>query len=216
MVFFGTGRYFVKGDSTNLDIQSFYGVLDRDGEDTLGRGDLWTQSVVFEGAMGSQEVRVTSGNPPDWSAKRGWVMDLLPPDKAAHGERVIAPPLLRYGRVIFNTILPSADDPCHQGSGWLMELDAATGANLSYAALDINGDGEFTTDDAVAYTDALGNSVSSPAAGVKSGSMSLNQPTVVTAGNKEYKFTSNVDGGIGSVTEKTSSTMGRTSWRQLQ
>ncbi len=218
MVFFGTGRYFVKGDATNLDMQSFYGVLDRDDEDTdtLVRGDLWTQSIVFEGVVGTQEIRVASSNPPDWSAKSGWVMDLVPPDKVKRGERVIAPPLLRYGRVIFNTIEPSADDPCQQGVSWLMELDAATGANLSYPALDITGDGEFTSKDVVAYIDAMGDSVSKPAAGVKSGSMSLNQPTVVTAGSKEFKYDSNVSGGIGIVTEKTGSAMGRTSWKQIQ
>lgn len=217
MVFFGTGRYFMMTDGTNADMQSFYGVLDDGGTDTLGRSDLWTQSIVFQGAVESQEIRVTSSNPPDWGSKNGWVMDLVPPDKVKRGERVIAPPLLRFGRVIFNTIEPNTKDPCQPGTSWLMELDAATGANLSYAALDLNGDGEFTADDIVDFTDpTTGDTVSSPAAGVKGGSMTLNQPTVVTAGSKEYKFSSNIGGGIGVITEKSGSTMGRTSWRQIQ
>jgi type IV pilus assembly protein PilY1 len=213
MVYFGTGRYFVDGDATVTDKHSFYGVLD-DGTSTtsLGRSDLWTQSIVYQGIVGTQEVRVTSNNPAYWTTKKGWVMDLVPPSGALKGERVISPPLLRFGRVIFNTLEPSVTDPCLQGSSWLMELDAETGGNLDYAALDVNGDGEFTSDDFVAY--AAGQS--SAPAGVKSGTMTLNQPTVVTAGSKEYKFSSNVGKGIGVITEKSGSTAGRTSWRQIQ
>jgi type IV pilus assembly protein PilY1 len=167
---------------------------------------------VYQGIVGTQEVRVTSNNPANWTTKKGWVMDLVPPGGALKGERVISPPLLRFGRVIFNTLEPSVSDPCLQGSSWLMELDAESGGNLDYSALDINGDGEFTSDDFVDY----GAGLSSAPAGVKSGTMTLNQPTVVTAGSKEYKFSSNVGKGIGVITEKSGSTAGRTSWRQIQ
>ena len=212
MVYFGTGRYFVNGDATATDKQSFYGVLDDGGLTSYGRSDLWTQSIVYQGIVGTQEVRVTSNNPANWTTKKGWVMDLVPPGGALKGERVISPPLLRFGRVIFNTLEPSVSDPCLQGSSWLMELDAESGGNLDYSALDINGDGEFTSDDFVDY----GAGQSSAPAGVKSGTMTLNQPTVVTAGSKEYKFSSNVGKGIGVITEKSGSTAGRTSWRQIQ
>jgi type IV pilus assembly protein PilY1 len=212
MVYFGTGRYFVNGDPTVTDKQSFYGVLDDESLTSYGRSDLWTQSIVYQGIVGTQEVRVTSNNPAYWTTKKGWVMDLVPPGGALKGERVISPPLLRFGRVIFNTLEPSISDPCLQGSSWLMELDAESGGNLNYSALDINGDGEFTSDDFV----DTGAGLFSAAAGVKSGSMTLNQPTVVTAGSKEYKFSSNVGKGIGVITEKSGSTAGRTSWRQIQ
>lgn len=219
MVFFGTGRYFVDGDATATDKQSFYGVLD-DGSlssysTSYDRSDLWTQSIIYQGVVGTQEVRVTSITPTNWATQKGWVMDLVPPGGALKGERVIAPPLLRFGRVIFNTLEPSVGDPCLQGSSWLMELDAESGGNLDYAALDINGDGEFDSGDMIAYT-AGGTAYSSAPAGVKSGTMTLNQPTVVTAGSKEYKFSSNVGKGIGVITEKSGSSAGRTSWRQIQ
>ncbi len=219
MVFFGTGRYFVNGDATATDKQSFYGVLD-DGSLTAystsyGRGNLWTQSIIYQGMVGTQEVRVTSITPPSWATKKGWVMDLVPPSGALKGERVISPPLLRFGRVIFNTMEPSVGDPCLQGSSWLMELDAESGGNLDYAALDINGDGEFDSGDMISYTSG-GVAYTNAPAGVKSGTMTLNQPTVVTAGSKEYKFSSNVGKGIGVITEKSGSSAGRTSWRQVQ
>lgn len=219
MVYFGTGRYFVNGDATATDKQSFYGVLD-DGSLTsystsYGRSDLWTQSIVYQGLVGTQEVRVTSNTPTAWASKKGWVIDLVPPSGALKGERVISPPLLRFGRVIFNTMEPSVGDPCLQGSSWLMELDAESGGNLDYAALDINGDGEFDSGDMIGYTLGGVASTSAPA-GVKSGTMTLNQPTVVTAGSKEYKFSSNVGKGIGVITEKSGSSAGRTSWWQIQ
>ncbi|KAB2322378.1 hypothetical protein F8A86_03835 [Betaproteobacteria bacterium SCN1] len=218
MIFFGTGRYFVDGDASATDKQSFYGVLD-DGSPTYsttyGRSDLWTQSIVYEGVVGSTAARVVSNNPPNWASKKGWVIDLVPPGGALKGERVIAPPLLRFGRVIFNTMEPNISDPCQQGSSWLMELDAESGGNLNYVALDINGDGQFDADDMIAYVQG-GGTLSSAPAGVKSDSMTLNQPTVITAGGTEYKYSSNVGKGIGVVTEKSGSSSGRTSWRQIQ
>lgn len=215
MVFFGTGRYFVNGDAAVTDRQSFYGVLDDGGTTSYGRSDLWTQDIVFQGIVGTQEVRVTSNNPTSWPTKRGWVIDLVPPSGTLKGERVIAPPLLRFGRVIFTTLEPSVTDPCLQGTSWLMELDAESGANLDYVALDIDGDGEFGVSDLISYT-AGGSTLTSAPAGVKSGTMTLNQPTVVSAGAKEYKFSSNVGKGIGVITEKGGSSAGRTSWRQIQ
>ncbi|MHB8759436.1 MAG: pilus assembly protein PilC, partial [Thiobacillus sp.] len=125
--------------------------------------------------------------------------------------------LLRYGRVIFNTSIPSADPCVLGGAGWLMELDAATGSTLSYSALDMNGDGLFDEKDYVVIgKDNKGNDIKSPVAGKRSGSMSLNQPTVITAGAKEFKFNSDIKKGISVTTEKSGTSNPRSSWRQLQ
>ena len=46
---------------------------------------------------------------------------------AHEGERVVSLPILRNGRVIFPTLIPSPN-PCEfGGSSWLMELDAVSG-----------------------------------------------------------------------------------------
>ncbi len=98
-----------------------------------------------------------------------------------------------------------------------MELDAATGGNLTYSALDMNNDGLFNEGDYVVIgKDHKGNDIKSPVAGKASGSMSLNQPTVITAGAKEYKFNSDIKKGISVTTEKSGTSNPRSSWRQLQ
>lgn len=211
MVYFGTGRYLLSGDENDKSKQSFYGLLDEDK--VVSSTKLVKQSIVYEDA----NARVVSSETLNWASKQGWYLDLLPPSGTAQGERVLSVPLLRYGRVIFNTSIPSADPCVLGGTGWLMELDAATGGNLTYSALDMNNDGLFNEYDYVTTgKDADGKDIKSPVAGKKSGSMSLNQPTVITAGAKEYKFNSDIKKGISVTTEKSGSSNPRSSWRQLQ
>ncbi|KVW93429.1 hypothetical protein ABW22_15030 [Thiobacillus denitrificans] len=212
MVYFGTGRYLLNGDETNKTVQTFYGLLDEDkvvtslNKQSIGYEDA-NARVVFDGNDGTV----------NWKSQQGWYLDLLPPSGTAQGERVLSVPLLRFGRVIFNTSIPSADPCVLGGTGWLMELDAATGGNLTYSALDMNSDGLFNEGDYVVIgQDNKGNDIKSPVAGKASGSMSLNQPTVITAGAKEYKFNSDIKKGISIITEKSGTSNPRSSWRQLQ
>ena len=210
MIYFGTGRYLLSGDENDKSKQSFYGLLD-DGT-AVASNKLVEQKIVYE----STTARVVSTNSINWASKSGWYLNLAPPSGTATGERVLSSPLLRFGRVIFNTSIPSSDPCVLGGTGWLMELDAATGGNLAYSALDMNNDGLFDSGDYVTYTDSSGNSVTSPVAGKASGSMSLNEPTVITAGGKEYKFNSDIKKGISIITEKSGSSNPRSSWRQIQ
>lgn len=212
MVYFGTGRYLLTGDESDKSQQAFYGLLDNDkvvtklNKQIIGYEDE-NARVIFDGV--DKTV--------NWASEQGWYLDLVPPSGTLQGERVLSVPLLRYGRVIFNTSIPSADPCVLGGTGWLMELDAATGANLSYNALDMNGDGLFNEDDnVVTGKDKFGKDIESPVAGKKSGSMSLNQPTVITAGAKEYKFNSDIKKGISVTTEKSGTSNPRSSWRQIQ
>ncbi|MDP1864037.1 MAG: PilC/PilY family type IV pilus protein [Thiobacillus sp.] len=212
MVYFGTGRYLLSGDESDKTKQTFYGLLD-DGTQITGLNKLQQQSIVYESAT----ARVVTTAAVTWTAKQGWYLDLVaPPSSTLQGERVLSVPLLRYGRVIFNTSIPSADPCVLGGTGWLMELDAATGGNLSYSALDMNNDGLFNASDNVTYKDAQNKDVTSSVAGKKSGSMSLNQPTVIQAGSTEYKFNSDIKKGISVTTEKGGTSNPRSSWRQLQ
>lgn len=211
MVYFGTGRYLLSGDESDKSKQSFYGLLDEDI--AISSTKLVKQSIVYEDA----NARVVSSETVNWASKQGWYLELLPPSGTAEGERVLSVPLLRFGRVIFNTSIPSADPCVLGGTGWLMELDAETGGNLAYGALDMNNDGLFNEYDYVTIgKDKDGNDIKSPVAGKKSGSMSLNQPTVISAGGKEYKFNSDIKKGISVVTEKSGTSNPRSSWRQLQ
>lgn len=211
MVYFGTGRYLLSGDEASKTKQAFYGLLDNGTAIPTTGNPLVEQTIVYESAS----ARVVSSNTVS-SPKRGWYLDLVPPSKTLQGERVLSVPLLRFGRVIFNTSIPSADPCVLGGTGWLMELDVATGGNLTYSALDMNNDGLFNEGDYVTYVDDKGKTVKSPVAGKASGSMSLNQPTVITAGSKEYKFNSDIKKGISVTTEKSGTSNPRSSWRQLQ
>ena len=211
MIYFGTGRYLLSGDEASKTKQAFYGLLDNGTAIPTTGNPLVEQTIVYESAS----ARVVSSNTVS-SPKRGWYLDLVPPSKTLQGERVLSVPLLRFGRVIFNTSIPSADPCVLGGTGWLMELDAATGGNLTYSPLDMNNDGLFNEGDYVTYTDDKGKTVKSPVAGKMSGSMSLNQPTVITAGAKEYKFNSDIKKGISVTTEKSGTSNPRSSWRQLQ
>lgn len=211
MVYFGTGRYLLSGDEGNKTKQAFYGVLDENK--TVSLSKLLKQTITYEDAF----ARVVSSNKVNWSSQQGWYLDLVPPSGTLEGERVLSVPLLRYGRVIFNTSIPSSDPCVMGGTGWLMELDAQTGANLTYTALDMNGDGLFNEKDYVTTgKDNKGDDIKSPVAGKKSQSMSLNQPTVITAGATEYKFNSDISKGISVITEKSGTSNPRSSWRQLQ
>jgi type IV pilus assembly protein PilY1 len=210
MVYFGTGRYLLPGDVADTTKQTFYGLLDNNSVITSSK--LQAQSIVYESAT----ARVVSSNTVNWASQSGWKLDMVPPSGTLQGERVLSAPLLRFGRVIFNTSIPSSDPCVMGGTGWLMELDAATGSNLGYSALDMNNDGLFNSSDYVTYTDKTGKKVTSPVAGKKLSSMSLNQPTVITAGSKEFKFNSDINKGISVVTEKSGTSSPRSSWRQIQ
>lgn len=212
MIYFGTGRYLYSGDESDKSIQSFYALLD-EGKPI---SKLNKQVIVYEDAK-ARVVGDGVDKKVSWTSEQGWYLNLLPPSGTKEGERVLSVPLLRYGRVIFNTAIPSPDPCVFGGPGWLMELDAATGSNLDYGALDINGDGKLDTSDYVTYsTGGGGGSTTSPAAGKRFGSMSLNQPTVIPAGEKEYKFNSDIKKGISVTIEKGGSANPRSSWRQIQ
>ena len=124
-------------------------------------------------------------------------------------------PLLRFGRVILTSIVPSSA-PCEQGGySWITEIDALTGARLSYSVFDYNGNGTFDASDYASYTSG-GSTVSNPVSSKKLDSQGLlKSPTVISAGEVEYKVGSGTAGGIVVITEKGTTGAPRTSWRQI-
>jgi len=227
MLYFGTGRFFAVGDNSDTQVQSFYGLWDdfsNNNEITYSCSGsscnrdtvLQQQSILYEGAgPGTHTVRVTSSNSVNYSTRRGWYMDLLPPSGTAKGERVVSAPLLRHGRVIFTTLIPSSGVCGHGGNSWLMEMQAHTGARLDYSVFDLNGDDLFTNADYVTITVA-GTSQTVPVSGQASKVGIIKTPTVVSAGYKEHKLASGTTGGVTSVKEKGGGAgFGRVSWQEL-
>lgn len=224
MIYFGTGKYLGNSDIVPVPVptQTGYGVLDSGSKISNSRGDLQGQSFVYEGPYSDtnlEEVRVVSTTAFSYSggsAKRGWYLDLLSPNTPTNlGERIVSVPLLRYGRVIFTSIVPSAA-VCDQGGySWLTEVDAFSGTGLQYSVFNFNNDTLFNSSDYVEYTSG-GSNVSAAVSGKKLASQGLlKSPTVISAGDIEYKVGSGTAGGIVVVSEKGTTGTPRTSWRQL-
>ena len=179
---------------------------------------LTRQAIAYEGQpTGSNfNVRVTTQNAVNYSFSRGWYIDLQSPTLGAQGERVVSLPILRNSRVIFPTLIPSAN-PCEfGGSSWLMELDAVSGKRLEQPPLDITEDGDIDTDDFV--TVAIGGStVTAAPSAVQSREGIIDTPAVVDSGDgKEIKIASGTSGNVEVLRERGSGDRQRGSWRQLR
>jgi type IV pilus assembly protein PilY1 len=234
MVYFGTGKYFEDGDNlvgSNPQVQTFYGLWDRNTGNknkdviagSLRSGDgsiLQEQTIDYEVTLGFFDLRVSSQNAVDYDEKSGWFMDLKKPPQpgTAEGERVVSAPLLRGGRVIFTTLIPSANPCDYGGTGWLMEMDALTGARLpnTGAPWDVYGedgtpDGQINAHDLV----NIGGSAYAPS-GKKSSIGIIKTPGVISAGEKEYKYTSGSSGSLEGTTESAGAPTGRQSWAQIK
>ena len=218
MVYFGTGKFFEVGDNIvplNPPVNSFYGIRD-EGDKVSGRGVLQPQTIqneLYGVSFGSNvfDVRVVSDNTIDYSTQKGWYLDLQSPVNGAEGERVVVDPLLRNGRMIFSTLIPSADTCGFGGTGWLMEVDAVNGARFSFSVFDLDGDGLFDDGDYVTLDD--GSKV--PVSGQNFREI-ISQPVVIDAGEREFKYISGSSGNIQTVDEKGDSSKGRQSWRQIR
>ena len=237
MVFFGTGKYFEDGDNdpSSTPMQTFYGIWDK-ANGTYGktRSDLLQQTIDVEQTMTfgghTYDIRVTSDHPVTWDDGDastspnhfGWYMDLKldagGTGTAVPGERVIHPAFLRYGRIVFITLIPSQHACDYGGTGWLMELDSTNGGRLDVSPFDLNHDGAFDSQEYVTIDDGNGGTIDVPVSGKKSQVGIIQKPTVISAGKKEYKYSSgSKDAEIEMTTESTDAGgKGRASWRQLR
>jgi type IV pilus assembly protein PilY1 len=221
MVYFGTGKYFETGDNSSTSVQSMYGVVDADGNSggTTGfftganhRTQLQPQEVIFEDKVFGNIVRAMSSNPVDYTTQKGWVIDLLPPSDTPRGERVISPPLLFGGKLLFQTITPS-DSPCdYGGSSFLMQVNPATGGAPGSATFDVTGDGLFDDKDLV-DTGTGKSAVSGMDTGVGI-SGGFGKP--IKAGDKGFVPLSGTSGKLGTGTVHSGTLKSRASWRQIQ
>ena len=220
MIYFGTGKYLATEDIGDQSVQSFYGIIDKGSRLSGGRAtDLTEQRITYEASQSftnsatgnsySYKVRSTTDNP--LGSSSGWFMDLKASGTTAQGERVVQTPLLRSGRIIFSTLIPTADVCSFGGDSWLMELNAYNGSRLNVSPFDLNHDDKFTTAD---YVTNAGNQA--PPSGRGFGEL-IPTPGVLNAGDKEYKYTSGSSGKIEVTVESPDpSAFGRQSWRQLR
>ena len=227
MVYFGTGKYIEKSDNNSVSEpdQSFYGIWDKHESSASGLpvlpSELLLQTIDHEFSAtfsgNAFRLRITSDNAPDWSSHEGWKIDLVnrnlsPVDN--NGERQVSDAILRNGRIIFPTNLPS-DTPCTPGgTSWLMELDAADGSRLDEAPFDLNNDGIFSELD---YTYSADGIPDVPTSGVQSQEGIITTPGILRDVNREVKYLSGSTGVITNFSESTGAeNVGRQSWRELE
>lgn len=141
-----------------------------------GRSQLQQQTITYEGSSGTTtladgstvdgDVRVVSdcevsydntvpltiGTPcTSNTSRRGWYLDFIQPAAVkGQGERIVSNAVVRYGVVIFPTLIPINATCSPGGNSWLMELDAYTGARLTGGTpVDLNNDQRVTDADKV-------------------------------------------------------------------
>ncbi|WP_188150137.1 pilus assembly protein [Teredinibacter waterburyi] len=227
MVFFGTGQYMEvdDNDSAGQPDQSFYGIWDQHEGNANGlpveKADLLQQEIEHEFSATLEgytyKIRLTTNNEANWESHEGWYLDLVNRNETPidnEGERQVSDSLLRNGRIIFPTRLPSSAPCSPGGSSWLMELDAANGSRLNDTPFDLNEDGTFSTDD---FDYNVSGILDSPASGIQTDNGVVTTPGILRDGSKEVKYLSGSTGTISDFSESTGSqNIGRQSWRELE
>jgi type IV pilus assembly protein PilY1 len=247
MVYFGTGKYYEMVDQDPLNAvlyNTMYGIWDRDDGNTitsvtardsnrLQKQEITTETTATFGGN-TETVRIVSNSTVQWAGTDpgdstytcqadqscGWYLDL-----PTTGEKMVSNPILRGGKLIFVTTIPS-EIACEEGgSGWLMEIDPRTGGRLDVAVLDLNGDGLFNYEDMLAET--VGTTTTyTPVSGTKSKVGIIQNPAILagiggadgSCQNCEGKyFSGSKEAAIDAKTENAlASGEGRKSWVRIQ
>lgn len=206
----------------------------------ITRADLLIQRILTQAVVGGFDVRLTSNTAVTWHettgkqsdhpttppSHMGWYLELREPlDGAARGEIQVTDPQARAGRIIFTTMVPTDPDTDHcsfGGDGWLMELNALTGARMGQPVFDLNSDAVFNLADTVTVTLTVDGTQQTITAGAPSGKKStvgiIQEPAIIGAGTKEYKFASGAREAAIEITVENpgDAAGGRRAWLQLQ
>ncbi len=221
-VYFGTGRYFAVGDNgVGTGANTVYAIRDKNDKGAAvtvlplaGRANLVQQTVLNEQYLQfgdfKEGIRVTTNNTIA-DTKDGWYLNL-----PTSGERQVSTPLLRGGRLIFTTVIPSGDACSAGGESWLMEIDALSGSRLTESPFDLNRDRSFDVLDFARLNPSDPDSPLVPVSGRKSTQGIIKTPGIVTDDRIEYKYASGSAGGIDTTIENAGKQRGRQSWRELQ
>lgn len=187
MVYFGTGRYLDAVDTstaTSSGTQTFYGIWDSGPVSNPTRSNLLQQTVISTQTISGVDYRVISSNSMTWKTTSssagyiGWYLDL-----PTTGERSVTDPVLRDGRIIFTSLVPSSDPCTAGGDGWLMELDATSGGRLDTTPFDVNNNGTFDTNDNLCISSCGSSSQVSVPAGGQRFSGIPSSPAILAGGN---------------------------------
>ncbi len=162
MIFFGTGRFLIDGDKTDINKQHYYGLLDRSTPaysvgssahievTNLKLTNFVKQTFLSGGAAGGRltdpdlVVSYSATSIPTSTNKFGWYIEL-----PTSGERVIAGSVARTGHLLFNTIIPDRSACSSSGSGSEWHVRMQNGGSPLTPQFDFNGDGRIDAADGV-------------------------------------------------------------------
>lgn len=228
MLYFGTGRFLSQADKADETRQTFYGILDR-GSSTAalnspgtatagetpctsppatdssgGSGDKSDRGKLQEQILGALDANnrreITTNATVNYSSNQknlGWYIDL-----PIAGERMVTAPTLLGGRVVFPTLVPTADACDGGGFSMIVAVDPFSGKKTVRNIFDYNSTGTITYD---SYKLAVGV---------------VKNVVAIDAGSRVYLFaggsTSNVEVIQTRAVEQTGGAVrGRVSWREV-
>jgi type IV pilus assembly protein PilY1 len=197
MVYFGTGKYVEPSDVGSTPGNAMYGIWDQGATVTTG---LLKQEFTDIAAQGGNNYRTATARQIDWTVNTGWYADF--PSLA---ERVVSAPVLRDGRVIVTSIIPSSTPCSPGGTSWLNEVDWLNGGLLATPPFDTNGDGVIDSKDTRVQGRNFTSVASAPAI------QKTKDP------KKDVKLLNESSGEITTVTESANANAARRlSWRQIK
>lgn len=141
-VFFGTGRLLTTTDLTDTSLQTWNGVIDDPtATASVTRAGMTGRNIAyFDAATKGRAFEPNTALP---AGSKGWYIDLdLPPSNTREGERMIGDQQVIKNVLIASSIIPSTDNPCRGGRGYVNALDAFTGTSLAtgfFGSYDGNG-----------------------------------------------------------------------------
>lgn len=224
MVYFGTGKYLEIDDNDPIAqaTQAFYGIWDKNLSSltTFDSSDLVLQTInnQYDDGFDTNDdsaddaffvLRELSDNDLDFANSMGWKLNLQPlavegvANANNFGERQVSNAVVRDGRVIFTTLIPS-QQPCDfGGSSFVMQVDYRDGGALGFPAFDLNGDGVF-------------DDVDTNASGRMSDVGIVPTLSILSDSDRDIAFGSGSSGDVDVMELNTgTTTSGRQSWRQL-
>lgn len=130
VVFVATGKYLESSDLTDTQIQTLYAIKDNGGATTLDtpRTATGADAFVQQTLATVSTTRTSSNNSLDWSAKRGWYIDLNAAKSGEGSERVNVNMQLVSGTLLVASVVPASTDCSPGGYSWLNYFDYSTGA----------------------------------------------------------------------------------------
>lgn len=155
MVFFGTGKYVEPSDVGTSAGNTMYGIWDKGAPVD---GSLVQQTLTTIPDISGNSYRSASSNPMNWAVHNGWYANF-----PSGAERVVSAPILRGGRVVATSIVPSSVECSPGGVSWLNEFNWLTGGLLPTPPLDTNGDRLINASDTLVQGRKINGIASAPA-----------------------------------------------------